>query len=135
MDEAQDILSNLHNGADFSWLAKERSVDSAALEGGDTGWLTKAEMPEPVSKILDTLKPGVISPIIKIDSLYRIIRLLGRREEEVQMFDKVKNAVYRASFEEQLNTLLNKYVTQLKTDAEIKINDDTVRLLEKKYQK
>jgi peptidyl-prolyl cis-trans isomerase C len=134
-DSAQDVLNSLRNGADFSWLAKERSVDSAAIEGGDVGWIIKVEMPEPVRKILDTLKLGEISPIITIDSQYRIIRLLGRKEEEVQEFDKVKNAVYRASFEEQLNTLLNKYVTQLKTDAEITINDDAVRSIENRYQK
>jgi parvulin-like peptidyl-prolyl isomerase len=92
-------------------------------------------MPEPVRKILDTLNLGDISPIIKIDSRYRIIRFLGRREEEVQEFNKVKNAVYRASFEEQLNALLNKYVAQLKKDAEITINDDAVRSIEKRYQK
>jgi peptidyl-prolyl cis-trans isomerase C len=135
MDEAQDILNNLQNGADFSWLAKKRSVDSAAQEGGDIGWLIKAKMPEPVRKILDTLKPGDISPIIKIDSQYRIILLQGKREEEDEEFDKVKQAVYRAVFEEQANTLLNNYVTQLKTDAEIKINDEAVRLLEEKFQK
>lgn len=135
IDEAQDILNNLQNGADFSWLAKKRSIDSAAQEGGDSGWLTKAEMPETARKILDTLKPGDISPILKIDSQYRIIRLQGKREQEVEEFDKVKNAVYKAAFEEQVNTLLNNYVAQLKTDAEIKMNDEAVRLLEEKVQK
>lgn len=135
MDEAQGILNNLQNGADFSWLAKRRSIDSAAQEGGDVRWVTKAEMPEPVRNILDTLNPGDIGPIIKIDSQYRIIRLQGKREEEIEEFDKVKDAVYKASFEEQVNTLLNKYIAQLKTDAEIKINDEAVRLLEEKVQK
>ncbi|GEM_PF-605948 len=135
MDEAKDILDKLQNGADFSWLAKRRSIDSAAQEGGDVRWVTKAEMPEPVRNILDTLNPGDIGPIIKIDSQYRIIRLQGKREEEIEEFDKVKEAVYKASFEEQVNTFLNKYVTQLKTDAEIKMNDETVRLLEEKVRK
>jgi peptidyl-prolyl cis-trans isomerase C len=135
IDEAQDILNNLQNGADFSWLAKKRSGDSAAQEGGDIGWLTKAEMPETVRKILDTLKPGDISPILKIVPQYRIIRLQGKREEEVEEFDKVKKTVYKAAFEEQVNSLLNNYVAQLKTDAEIKMNDEAVRLLEEKVQK
>lgn len=135
IEEARDILNNLQNGADFSWLAKKRSIDSAAQEGGDIGWRTKAEMPETVRKILDTLKPGDLSPILKIDSHYRIIRLQGKREEEVEDFDKVKNTVYKAAFEEQVNVILNNYVAQLKTDAEIKINDEAVRMLEEKVQK
>ncbi len=135
MDDAQDILNNLQNGADFSWLAKNRSVDSVASEGGDLGWMTKAEIPEPVRKIIDTLKPGDISPVIKIDSNYRIIQLLDRKEGEVEEFDKVKNAVYRAAFEEQVNAILNNYISQLKKDADITMNDEAVRLLEEKVQK
>jgi peptidyl-prolyl cis-trans isomerase C len=134
-DEAQDILNNLQRGADFSWLAKKRSIDSANEKGGDIGWLTEAQILKPVREILDTLKPGNISGIIKIDSHYRIIRLQDRKEGEVEDFDKVKNAVYKACFEEQLNSIFNKYVSELKKDSEIKINDETVRLLEKRLQK
>ncbi len=135
MDDAQDVLNNLQNGADFSWLAKNRSVDPVASEGGDLGWLTTAELPEPVRKIIDTLKPGDISPVIKIDTNYRVIQLLDRKEGEVEEFDKVKNAVYRAAFEEQVNAILDNYISQLKKDADITVNDEALRLLEEKVQK
>ncbi len=135
MDEAQEILNNLQNGADFSWLAKRRSVDSAASKGGDAGWVTKAELPAPVREIIDTFKIGDISPIIKIDSLYRIVRLQAKTEEGFKEFNEVKDAVYKAWFNEQLNTLLDKYVNQLKTDAQIKIYDEEVRALEEKLQR
>jgi parvulin-like peptidyl-prolyl isomerase len=135
MDEAQDILNNLQNGADFSWLANRRSTDSAASKGGDTGWVTKAELPAPVSEIIDGFKIGNISPIIKIDSLYRIVRLQGKTEEGVKKFNEVKDAVYSASFNEQLDTLLDKYVNQLKADAQIKIYDREIQALEEKLQR
>jgi parvulin-like peptidyl-prolyl isomerase len=135
MDDAQDILNSLQKGADFSWLAKNRSINSAAPEGEYIGWLTKAEMPEPVKKIIETLKPGDVSPVLKLDSHYGIIQLLGRKEGEVEEFDKVKNAVYRMAFEEQVNTLLNNYISLLKKDADITMNDEAIRLLEKKVQK
>src|SRR4030043_1444183 len=44
MDDARNILNNLQNGADFSWLAKNQSIDSSAPEGGNIGWITRAEM-------------------------------------------------------------------------------------------
>jgi parvulin-like peptidyl-prolyl isomerase len=135
MDDAQDVLNNLQNGADFSWLAKKRSLDSAASEGGDLGWMTRAELPEPVKKIIDNLKPGDISPVIKIDTNYRVIQLLDRKEGEVEELDKVRNAVYRAAFEEQVNAILDNYISQLKKDAAITVNDEAVRLLEEKVQK
>src|SRR4030042_3168396 len=135
MDDAQDILNNLQNGADFSWLAKNRSLDSAASGGGDLGWMTRAELPEPVKKIIDTLKPGDISPVIKIDTNYRVIQLIDRKKGEVEDFDKVKDAVYRAAFEEQVNAILDNYISQLKKEANITVNDKAVRLLEEKVQK
>ncbi len=135
MDEAQDILSNLQNGADFSWLAKRKSADSAGPKGGDVGWVTKVDLPEPLRDIMDTLKPGDISPIIKIDSLYRIVRLEGKTEEGVKVFNEVKDAVYSAYFNEQINTMLDKYVNQLKADAQIKIYDKEIRALEEKLQR
>jgi len=134
-ESAQDILNSIRNGADFSWLAKNRSVDSAASEGGNLGWLTKAEMPEPVRKIMETLKPGDISPVLKIASNYGIIELLNRKEGEVEEFEKVKKTVYRAAFEERVNALLSDYVSRLKQDADITISNEAVRLLEEKIQK
>ena len=135
LDKAQDILDNLQKGADFSWLAKRWSVDTSVENGGEMGWLTESDIPKPVKEIVVTLKPGDVSPIIEIGALYSIIRLQDKREAEVEEFDKVKDAVYRACFEDQLNTILNKYVSQLKKDAEIKINDKAVASLKEKLQK
>jgi parvulin-like peptidyl-prolyl isomerase len=135
LDEARDILNNLERGADFSWLAKSRSTDSAASKGGDAGWVIKAGLPAPVKEIIDTLKLGDLSPIIKIDSLYVVVKLQGKTEEEVEEFNKVKDAVYRASFKDQLSNLLEKCVNQLKTDAQVKIYEEQVRALEERLQR
>jgi parvulin-like peptidyl-prolyl isomerase len=135
MQDAEDIINDLKNGAEFSWLAKNRSIDSAASERGNLGWLTKAEMSEPVRKVIETLKLGDISPILKVDSFYRIIQLLGRKGGEVEEFVKVKEAVHRAAFEDKVNDILNSYIGQLKKDSDITINNEAVISLEEKIQK
>jgi peptidyl-prolyl cis-trans isomerase C len=134
-DSAQDILNSIRNGADFAWLAKNRSVDSVASEGGNLGWITREGLPQPIKKVVDTLKPGDISPIVKIDSNYRIIELLDKKEGEVEEFEKVKKAIYMAAFEERVNAILSDYIARLKKDADITINDEAIRLLEEKVQK
>jgi peptidyl-prolyl cis-trans isomerase C len=134
MDEAEDVLSNLQDGADFSWVAKRRSTDSAASKGGDIGWDSKAGLPEPLREIIDTMKPGDISSIIKIDSQYRIVRLREKTEEEVEEFNKVKGDVYRACYAEQIDNLYNEYVNQLKKEAKIEIYEDEIRSLEERLQ-
>jgi parvulin-like peptidyl-prolyl isomerase len=135
MDEAQDILDNLQKGADFSWLAKRWSVDTSIENGGEMGWLTESDMPKPIKEIVVTLKPGDVSPIIENGSLYSIVRLQDRREGEVEEFDKIKDAVYKACFEDQFTVVLNKYISQLKKDSDIRINDEAVASLKKKLQK
>jgi peptidyl-prolyl cis-trans isomerase C len=134
MDEAGDVLSNLQDGADFSWVAKRRSTDPAGSKGGDVGWLTEAELPEPLREIIVTLKPGDISPVIKIDSQYRIIRLREKTEEDVEEFIKVKGDVYRACYAEQIDNLYNEYVNTLKKEAKIEIYEYEIRSLEEKLQ-
>src|SRR6476646_8366010 len=43
-DEAKAILYQLKGGADFATLAKEKSKDPGAAEGGDLGFFTKDQM-------------------------------------------------------------------------------------------
>jgi peptidyl-prolyl cis-trans isomerase C len=135
MDEAKKAMDNLKNGADFSWEAKRKSTDSAASKGGDIGWLTVAELPEPLREIIFNLKPGDTSSVIKIDSRYMIVRLIGKTDEEVEEFNKVKNDVHRACYAEQIDNLYNEYVNQLKKEAMIEIYEDEIRSLEEKLQK
>ena len=133
-EEAGDVLNNLKNGADFTWMAKKRSIDSEAPKGGVLGWKTKGQMSEPLQEIIATLEPGDISPILNVDSLYRIIRLQEKTAEEIETFDKVKASVYRAVYSEEFNKIYNKYIDKLREEAQIEVNDRAVRAFEKKFK-
>ncbi len=135
LKEARDVLNSLQNKADFSWLAKKMSTDQFAEKGGTRDWLSKKQLPEPAEKIIDTLKPGDISPILEFDSVYIIIRLQSRTRDEVEEFLKVRGDVYRAYTSEQFNSLSNSYLEQLKESAHIKIYDNNVRLFEESFKK
>jgi parvulin-like peptidyl-prolyl isomerase len=134
-EDAEDIINSLQNGADFSWLAKKRSIDPSAQDDRNVKWITKAEMQEPVKKVIETLKPGETSQVIEVDSQYKIIKLLDRKEGEVEDFEKVKNKVYKMVFEEQINKLLDNYISLLKRDAVITINEEAIKSLESKLQR
>ena len=135
MDEARNLLSSLQQGADFSWLAKNKSIDSAGPKGGEVGWLTMQKFPGPVREIVATLKTGETSPIVKIDSFYRIIRLQGKIDGEVRRFEEVRDAVYKAYFKEQFNALRDEFVSRLRAKAHIKIYDEAVKSIEEGLQK
>jgi len=135
MDEARGVLSSLHDGADFSWLAKKKSIDPAGRDGGELGWLTREELPGPARAVVGALKAGEVSPVFKVGSSYRIIRLQGKVRGEVRRFEEVRDAVYKACFKEEFNTLWNEFVSRLRAEARIKINDEAVKSLEKGLQK
>lgn len=135
MEEAQDVLHNLQNGADFSWLARKRSIDANAEDGGFTGWRTIGQLSEPEREIVDTLKPGDLSPILQVDSSYRIIRLQERTGEEVEEFNEIRGRVFNSFFKELYQEIYNNYIAKLKEGAQIRIYDEAVRSFEDNFKK
>ncbi len=135
-EDAKEIMNNLQNGADFSWVAKRKSVDASAPDGGEIGWIAKAELPKQAREIIDTMNAGDISPTINTgENTYLIFKLHDKHKEEVKDFDKVREPVFQAFFNEQMDVLLEKYLTQLKKGAGIKVYDKEIKSLETKLQK
>jgi len=52
----------------------------------------------------------------------------------IEEYAKVRNNVHKAYVNEQVNTTLNSYIDKLKKDAEIKINEEDIRAIEKKFK-
>ena len=134
-ETALEIEKNLQEGADFSWVAKRKSVDSQAQSGGEAGWVTRDEIPEPLRKIITTLNPGDISPVVEVESLFVIVKLKEKTDEAYEAFESVKNNVYRAYFNEQVETIMKNYINQLKKDAHITIYENEIRSIERQFQK
>ena len=134
-DEAQVIMENLQDGADFSWWAKTKSIDSSASKGGNAGWLQTSDLPEPVKEIIDTLQPGDLTPVLEINSYYMIVRLKDKTIGEVKEYDEVRNDAYKACFSEKLKTINNEYVTKLKAGSEIVVYNEEIEKLEEELFK
>lgn len=59
LQEAQDLISQLNEGADFAALAVEHSDDAqSAPQGGDLGLIPKARMVEPLAEAAFALEVG-----------------------------------------------------------------------------
>ncbi|WP_180490076.1 peptidylprolyl isomerase, partial [Escherichia fergusonii] len=64
-EEAKAIKAELDKGADFAKLAKEKSKDPGAADGGDLGFFTKEQMVPEFSAVAFALEPGKISDPVK----------------------------------------------------------------------
>ncbi|KFD17564.1 peptidylprolyl isomerase [Tatumella ptyseos] len=91
--DAQAILAQLKQGADFATLAKEKSIDAiSARKGGDMGWLEQDTLPDELKNAGLTQK-GQLSGVIKSSVGYLIARLDDIHPEQVQPLSAVYNAV------------------------------------------
>jgi peptidyl-prolyl cis-trans isomerase SurA len=76
---AQQLITQLQQGAPFAAVARQFSAAPTAAAGGDAGWVSPGEMPPEVDAALDQLRPGQLSaPIQTKDGVY-IIYLRNKR--------------------------------------------------------
>jgi len=83
-EEADIIVSQLREGADFAEMAIENSSGSRALEGGDLGWRKAAALPTLFADQVMQLEVGEVADPIESGSGIHIVKLLDRRGAGVQ---------------------------------------------------
>ncbi len=89
-DEAKAILAQLKGGADFAALAKEKSKDPGAAEGGDLGYFTKEQMVPEFAEVAFKLDKGQLSDPVKTQFGWHIIKVEDKRVKPTPTFEQVK---------------------------------------------
>ncbi len=76
------IAARVKQGEDFAMLAQNYSEDSnTAASGGDFGFIPESALDKAnveLRKVLMSLKPGEVSPIIRTPEGYRLLKLISR---------------------------------------------------------
>jgi len=89
-DEAKAIAEELKKGADFAELAKKKSKDPGASDGGDLGFFTKEQMVPEFSAVAFALEPGKISDPVKSQFGWHVIKVEEKRARKAPDFEQVK---------------------------------------------
>src|SRR5215470_1411150 len=92
-DEAKAVVEELKKGADFAELAKKKSKDPGASDGGDLGFFTKDQMVPEFSAIAFTLEPGKISDPVKSQFGWHVIKVEEKRNRQAPPIDQVKGQI------------------------------------------
>jgi tetratricopeptide (TPR) repeat protein len=74
---AQQVLAQLHRGADFAALAKEKSTDPTAADGGYMGKLDPSTLRDDLRNALAGLKPGQIAGPLRMDENFAILKVMS----------------------------------------------------------
>ena len=92
-DLANELLSQIKEGADFAELAKANSEDtSSSEEGGDLGFFEKELMGAEFDEVAFAMNIGDVSDVVETDyGFFHIIKLTDIEPETMQSFEMIED--------------------------------------------
>ncbi|WP_215780422.1 peptidylprolyl isomerase [Paludibacterium sp. B53371] len=84
MQRARQALAELKAGKPFANVAAAYSSAPNAMRGGDIGWRPAASLPSDFTSMLEALKPGGITDIIRTQQGFYIFQLVEKRSQQAQ---------------------------------------------------
>ena len=123
-DEAKAIIAELDAGGDFEAIAKEKSKDGAAAQGGDLGYFTQGRMVPEFEQAAFALAIGEYSKEpVKTQFGWHVVKVEDKRNQQPPAFEQVA---------EQFRTLLLREayfatVTELREAAAVEIADPELK--------
>jgi len=122
-DEAKSVLDQLRAGVAFDKLARQVGTSPDARAGGDLGWVAKGTMPKVFEDTCFSLAAGKISGVVQSSYGYHVFKSLGRRAARPKKFEEVKAQAERRATAEKRAQAERQLLHQLRSTAEVKIND------------
>lgn len=77
---AEQIMTQLGQGANFPNVARQFSQSASAASGGDIGWVIQGQLPDELDDTLSDMIPGRIAGPIRSEGGWYILLLRERRE-------------------------------------------------------
>jgi len=76
---AEEVVRQLRTGADFAKMAASYSDAPDALKGGEIGWRDLDRVPPLFANELRKMRPGQVTPILRTNVGFHILKLTGTR--------------------------------------------------------
>jgi len=92
-DEAKAVLAELKKGGDFAAIAKQKSKDPGAANGGDLGYFTQDQMVPEFAQAAFKLEAGQLSDPVKTQFGWHIIKVEEKRKRKAPDFEQVKSQI------------------------------------------
>jgi peptidyl-prolyl cis-trans isomerase C len=131
-EKAKELADKITKGGDFAALAKENSKDPGSKDdGGMLGYFGRGQMVPAFEEAAYRLKKGEVSPPVKSQFGFHIIKLEDRREKKLPTFEEVRERI--------LNSMIQKKAQDvalgLRTKAKIEYIDPEVKKLAEEQDK
>lgn len=130
LEEAQADYEKILAGADFTWIAKQFSIDEFKDRGGLRDWASTTQFPLEMANQLQTMDIGTCFPPLEGSEGFVVVRLVEREPGTRKSLADATPSIQ--SFLEQQKQIeaIDKMIADLRANAEIEINEQAVRELQ-----
>jgi peptidyl-prolyl cis-trans isomerase SurA len=131
-EKASQIRQRATAGENFEKLAVDMSDSPSKANAGLIGPLNISELSPDVRKLIESMKPGQISDIIRAPRGYQLLKLETSTPPETMKFEDARNQISDRVFTDKRKEEYDKFLERLRTQAIIEWkNDELKRAYEK----
>ncbi len=135
-EEARKLVQELKEGADFAYLARTRSINTALKErGGEMGWILANTLSPEIARAVKDAREGDILGPFKAGHDYVVIEFLGVKKGDYKPLEEVRQEIDRKIGREKFKKALKEYLSKLREVIPVRINERELKRLEEVYGK
>jgi peptidyl-prolyl cis-trans isomerase SurA len=124
--KANDLLKQIHDGANFEDIAKKYSDGPSAADGGALGMFKRGQLAKAIEDETFDKKAGDVTGVIHTKQGYVILKVVDHQQAGIPPLKDILPKIQDALYYEKLQPALRAYLTKLREDAYIKYADGYV---------
>jgi parvulin-like peptidyl-prolyl isomerase len=118
---ADEIVTKLDSGSDFSELARSFSQGAGRSDGGMMGWVSRDALRKELADVVFALHPGEHSRVVETDDGYYILQVEDSKKQHMRPIEEVRDEIERRLGTEERRELRERWLNTLRAKAYIKM--------------
>jgi peptidyl-prolyl cis-trans isomerase C/peptidyl-prolyl cis-trans isomerase D len=119
----EELQKKLDSGMGFAEVAQKFSEGQVAAQGGDIGWQTRNGMDPAYYAAAKRLSVGHVSPIVRSQFGFHIIKLTGKRSWD----DVDRPMIKRIVFDDRRQAIYDQFMNQLRSQASVVVHSELLK--------
>lgn len=115
--KAEDVRKRVAAGETFARVAADVSDSASKANGGLIGPLNTSDLSAEFRKIIEVLKPGEMTQVIRTPRGYQVLQLESATPTKVLEFDKARDQISERVFTDKRREEFQKYLVKLRAQA------------------
>lgn len=121
--KANELSTQLLQGADFAEIAKQNSIGDNAAQGGDLGFISEAPFPE-MQNAVASLNAGEMSSVFKGPQGFYIVKVEEKKGGTPIPFEEIKSDIIENQLMLKQQQAILDYVEKLKGQTKVETRED-----------